>query len=89
MRWTTIGREILASAVMSVPVIRRVRVRTGRTIGRAVVDRSRSQWFVFERELDDQTGKRVVEAGTADLIPMVQETLMPMHPPIVATGPGV
>ena len=88
MRWTTIGREFLANALMSVPVIRQKRVRTRGTIGRAVVERFRCQRFGLEQELDDLTGNRVVEPGPADVIPTVREALMPMHAPIVATGPG-
>ena len=70
MRWTTIGREILANALMSLPVIRQVRIRAGRTIGYADVESSRSQWVDLEGELGDLTGKRVVELGPGDVIPM-------------------
>ena len=75
MRWTTIGREILGNALMSVPVIRQVRIRAGRTIGYADVERFRSQWVDLERELGDFTGKRIVELGPGDVIPMAWEAL--------------
>jgi SAM-dependent methyltransferase len=74
MRWTTVGREILANALMSVPVIRRMRVKAGRTIGSGL-QKFRGQLSELEHELGDVTGRRVVELGPGDVIPMGWEVL--------------
>ena len=61
MRGTTVGREVLANTLMSVPVLRPVRIRASRAIGHAD-EGSRRQWVDLERELGDLAGK-VVFAG--------------------------